>query len=185
MNTSKFELPNPNGKEGGACTSALLQVFYDNAHKLNNLTWVQVLQQMRCELKSMGYPQEPQLSSSRRIDVHKPVCLVPKGSGRRRALLIGINYGTAETLSGDVCCIEHWVHFILPSNRVSNILSTDTVPLTFVLADNSWTKRRAQGPAQRHPQPGRLLGKCGRLRPVADAGAHGRRRAPRTDPKEH
>jgi metacaspase-1 len=94
MNTSKFELPNPNGKEGGACTSALLQVFYDNAHKLNNLTWVQVLQQMRCELKSMGYPQEPQLSSSRRIDVHKPVCLVPKGSGRRRALLIGINYGT-------------------------------------------------------------------------------------------
>ena len=100
MNTGKFELPNPNGKEGGACTSALLQVFYDNAHKLNNLTWVQVLQQMRCELKSMGYPQEPQLSSSRRIDVHKPVCLVPKGSGRRRALLIGINYGTFPVHDG-------------------------------------------------------------------------------------
>jgi metacaspase-1 len=100
MNTGKFELPNPNGKEGGACTSALLQVFYDNAHKLNNLTWVSVLQQMRCELKSMGYPQEPQLSSSRRIDVHKPVCLVPKGSGRRRALLIGINYGTFPAHDG-------------------------------------------------------------------------------------
>jgi hypothetical protein len=94
LNTSQFELPNPNGKEGGACTSALLQVFYDNAHKLQNLTWVQALKQMRSELKSTGYPQEPQLSSSRRIDGNRPVCIVPKGSGRRRALLIGINYST-------------------------------------------------------------------------------------------
>lgn len=94
LNTSQFELPNPNGKEGGACTSSLLQVFYDNAHKLSNITWVQVLQQMRAELKSTGYVQEPQLTSSRRIDTNKPICLVPTGSGRRRALLIGINYGT-------------------------------------------------------------------------------------------
>jgi hypothetical protein len=69
-------------------------VFYDNAHKLSNLTWVSALKQMRSELKSMGYVQEPQLSSSRRIDGNRPVCIVPKGSGRRRALLIGINYGT-------------------------------------------------------------------------------------------
>ena len=91
-NAVEFELPNPNGKEGGACTSALLQVFYDNAHRIGKLTWVQVLKHMRGELKSMGFNQEPFLSSSRPIDAGKPLYIVPPGSGKRRALLIGINY---------------------------------------------------------------------------------------------
>ena len=110
--SSAFELPNPNGKEGGACTSALLQVFYDNAHRMDSISWVQVLKQMRSELKSMGYPQEPQLTSSRKIDVHKPVSIVPKGSGRRRAMLIGINYGKSGSQAKDPRF--HWV----PSPRV-------------------------------------------------------------------
>jgi hypothetical protein len=92
LNAAEFELPNPNGKEGGVCTSALLQVFYDNAYKMPKLNWIQVLKQMRCGMKSMGFIQEPQLSSSRPIDTIKPVVLVPKGSGRRRALLIAANY---------------------------------------------------------------------------------------------
>ena len=90
--TAKFELPNPNGKEGGLCTSAVLQVFYENAHKMGKLTYMQVLRQMRSVFKSMGHDQEPQLSSSRKIDMDKPIHIVPPGSGRRRALLIGINY---------------------------------------------------------------------------------------------
>jgi hypothetical protein len=93
LNCSEFELPNPNGKEGGVCTSALLlHVFYDNAYKLDKMNWVQVLKQMRSEMKSMGFVQVPQITSSRPIDCKKPVVLVPKGSGRRRALLIAANY---------------------------------------------------------------------------------------------
>jgi hypothetical protein len=42
----------------------------------------------------MGFDQVPQLTSSRMIDVGKPMYIVPPGShGRRRAVLIGINYG--------------------------------------------------------------------------------------------
>lgn len=91
-NTASFELPNPNGKEGGACTSSVLQVFYDNAHKMGKLTQVQVLKQMQAIINSKGFNQEPQLTSSRPIEADKPLYIVPPGSGRRRALLIGINY---------------------------------------------------------------------------------------------
>jgi hypothetical protein len=91
-NASQFELPNPNGKSGGCCTSALLQVLYDNAHTMDKLTWISALQQMRAELKKMNFPQEPQVTSSRPIKPNSPLCIVPKGSGVRRALLIGINY---------------------------------------------------------------------------------------------
>mgnify|MGYP003476682216 CR=1 FL=1 len=88
-NTGSFELPNPAGKAGGACTSAFLQQQYENG---NEQSWVETLKQMRCVLKGMGYFQTPTLSSSRRIDVTSPMKIVPHGSGRRRALLIGINY---------------------------------------------------------------------------------------------
>lgn len=48
---------------------------------------------MRTELNQMGYDQVPELTSSRMIDVNKPMLIVPPNSrGRRRALLIGINY---------------------------------------------------------------------------------------------
>lgn len=88
-NTGSFELPNPAGKQGGACTSAFLQQQYENG---NQQTWVETLQQMRAVLKGMGFQQSPTLSSSRRIRAESPMQIVPPGSGRRRALLIGINY---------------------------------------------------------------------------------------------
>jgi hypothetical protein len=91
-NTSGFELPNPAGKAGGACTSALLQVLYENGHNLDKLSWTDALTAMRTQLKEMGYEQLPQLSSSRWIDVNRPLTIVPKGSGRRRAIVVGINY---------------------------------------------------------------------------------------------
>jgi len=57
------------------------------------MSWVELLQRMRTELKNMGYEQIPQLSSSKMIRVREPMYIVPPGStGRRRALLIGINY---------------------------------------------------------------------------------------------
>lgn len=101
-NTSQFELPNPAGKAGGACTSALLQVLYKGDHAAGVMSWVECLRKMRTELNRMGYDQIPQLTSSRLIDVNKPMSIVPPGStGRRRAVLIGINYtGQQGQLSG-------------------------------------------------------------------------------------
>jgi hypothetical protein len=50
----------------------------------------------------MGFSQVPQLTSSRMVDVNKPMYIVPPNSqGRRRAVLIGINYtGQQGQLSG-------------------------------------------------------------------------------------
>jgi len=66
------------------------------------MSWVEVLRKMRVELNRMGFYQVPQLTSSRMIDVNKPMYIVPPGStGRRRAILIGINYtGQQGQLSG-------------------------------------------------------------------------------------
>lgn len=88
-NTGKFDLPNPAGKAGGACTSAFLQALYENG---DGQSWVDVLKNMREVLKGMGFQQTPTLTSSRVIDVDSKMEIVPEGSGRRRALLIGINY---------------------------------------------------------------------------------------------
>jgi hypothetical protein len=89
----QFELPNPAGRAGGACTSALLQVLYRHKHAAAPMSWVECLRKMRTELQQMGYDQIPQLTSSRLIDVNKPMLICPPNShGRKRALLIGINY---------------------------------------------------------------------------------------------
>jgi metacaspase-1 len=88
-NTGNFELPNPAGKAGGACTSSFLQQQYGGK---KDMSWVDTLKQMRQVLKEMGYSQTPTLSSSRMFNPQSPMTIVPPNSGRRRALLIGINY---------------------------------------------------------------------------------------------
>lgn len=103
QNVNKFELPNPAGRAGGACTSALLQVLYQGGQAAGSMSWVECLRSMRGELRSMGYDQIPQLTSSRMIDVNETMYIVPPSStsGSRRALLIGINYvGQQGQLSG-------------------------------------------------------------------------------------
>lgn len=75
FNTGQFQLPDPAGKAGGACTSALLKVLYNNKKNNNgdddesSLSWVECLRSMRTVLGQMGYDQVPQLTSSRMIDV--------------------------------------------------------------------------------------------------------------------
>lgn len=103
---SQFELPNPAGRAGGACTAALLQVLYD-AHDRNDvdMSWVDVLREMREVLYEKGFDQIPQLTSSRMIDVRDPFVITPESFDRRqnkqRAVLIGINYkGQNGQLSG-------------------------------------------------------------------------------------
>ncbi len=54
-----------------------------------------LLRQMRENLLRKGFDQVPQLTSSRLIDVNKPVKLINDVNGdygTRRAVMIGINY---------------------------------------------------------------------------------------------
>jgi len=108
FNTGQFQLPDPAGRAGGACTSALLKTLYrleEQGGANGKVSWVQLLRTMRGELRQMGYDQVPQLTSSRLIDVNKPMYMVPPdfkpAAGRKRAILIGINYvGQQGQLSG-------------------------------------------------------------------------------------
>lgn len=99
-NVDDFQLPDPAGKPGGACTSALLKVLYDEEKiPTDDLTFSEVLDQMRTVLDE-EYEQIPQLSSSHALDVSTPFTVVG-GEGTKRALLIGINYiGQNGELSG-------------------------------------------------------------------------------------
>lgn len=101
-NIQSFQLPDPQGKAGGACTAALLAVLYDeNSPQDAGSSWVDVLRQMRRNLGDKGYDQYPQLSSSRMIDVDAPMQILNDPSGVKRAVLIGINYvGQNGELSG-------------------------------------------------------------------------------------
>ena len=100
FNVNQFSLPNPAGKAGGACTSTLLSVL--NQLQGAPISWIELLRQMRGVLRSKGFEQVPQLSTSRMIDVNVPFEIVPARSKQveaaRRALLIGINYNGAHTI---------------------------------------------------------------------------------------
>lgn len=98
-NVSQFSLPDPAGRSGGACTSALLKTLYHEGGE--NMSFVEVLINMRKILSTGSYTQIPQLSASRKMDINEQFSIVRKGSGNKRALLIGINYvGQQGQLSG-------------------------------------------------------------------------------------
>lgn len=102
-NVKSFELPDPAGKAGGACTSALLQTLYRDEEEDNiRYTWAETLELMREKIESMDLNQEPQLSTSRPIDVDEELHIVaPDSEGTKRALLVGINYvGEPNALTG-------------------------------------------------------------------------------------
>jgi metacaspase-1 len=92
-NVANFQLPDPAGRAGGACTSALLKVLYaDHKTPEQVLSFQDVLLQMRKILSASSYSQVPQLTSSRPLDIHTPFHIIPKEnfSGTRRAVMIGI-----------------------------------------------------------------------------------------------
>jgi hypothetical protein len=99
-NTASFELPadaGPGGA-GGACTSSMMKVLLGDGAEA--VSWVSLLERMRTILEDGGYTQVPQLSSSRQLSLSAPFSVVNEGEtgcgsralGRKRALLIGINY---------------------------------------------------------------------------------------------
>ena len=85
-------LPNPAGRAGGACTSALLDILWDSARGGNYLSFQEVLLGLRDSLANKGFDQIPQLTSSRPLDVKDTPFHIVGGTGRRRAVLVGINY---------------------------------------------------------------------------------------------
>jgi metacaspase-1 len=90
-NVRKFGLPNPAGKSGGACTCAFLSQQYAAAN-IGGVSWLEMLKNMHDQLKELKFTQTPTLSSSREIKANSKMEIVPPGSAKRRALLIGINY---------------------------------------------------------------------------------------------
>lgn len=93
-NVKSFQLPDPAGRAGGACTSTLLRILYkDEQVPEDDLSFTQVLSKMREDLKDHGFTQIPQLTSSNPIDVETDFDLVPaSATGTKRAVMIGINY---------------------------------------------------------------------------------------------
>lgn len=93
-NVSCFQLPDPAGRAGGACTSTLLNILYaDEREPEDDLSFTEVLEKMRVSLKRGGYSQIPQLTSMNPIDVNTKFDLVPDtATGTKRAVMIGINY---------------------------------------------------------------------------------------------
>jgi hypothetical protein len=111
-------LPDPAGKAGGACTSAMLSILYaDHKDTGKDLTYTEVLLHLRIEL-SKTFTQIPQLSSSRPMDMDKTFRVVPPDfTGTRRAVMIAINYtGMEGELSGcqndckNVSSVLHGMH---------------------------------------------------------------------------
>ena len=92
--TNTFKLPNPKGKGGGACTSALLEILYENKHETDEeFSFKDVLMRMRQILHTKDFKQIPQLSSSRQLDIETKFDITHPGyNGKRRAVMIGINY---------------------------------------------------------------------------------------------
>ena len=110
-NVASFSLPNPAGRAGGACTSAMLKVLYKDHHDTSaDLSFQEVLLAMRKNLSEGRYTQIPQLSSSRPLDIHTKFDIVPEHcKGTKRAVMIGINYtGTY--------CIRHALSMSSRSN---------------------------------------------------------------------
>eukprot|EP00536_Pseudo-nitzschia_multiseries_P004412 jgi/Psemu1/188031/e_gw1.73.141.1 len=97
------KLPSPEGRAGGACTTALLSIF---------ITFQKLLLELRRRLAQTGVSQIPQLTSSRPLELEEtPFSLrgTPRegrggtatATATQRALLVGINYyGQNGQLSG-------------------------------------------------------------------------------------
>ena len=108
-NTGEFGIPKVEGagKQGGACTSSLLHVFYEQLVTEDQkslkgdakLTWVEMLCLMRKFLKEHNYKQVPMMSSSLDGQVLEDPFSVTDGAGNKRAVFIGINY-TGDSAAG-------------------------------------------------------------------------------------
>jgi hypothetical protein len=96
-NIAGFQLPDPAGRSGGACTSALLQTLWRDGDDDVQYSWAETLELMQEKIDELGLEQIPQLSTSRQIDMNEEICITPPDcEGVKRAMLIGLNYTDDE-----------------------------------------------------------------------------------------
>jgi len=147
QNVKCFDLPDPAGRSGGACTSALLNLLYkDNQDQKIDLTFVELLTKMRENLEEMGFTQIPQLTGSNEIDLNEMFGFGGDGEGAtKRAVLTGINYcGMQGELGGchnDVLNIKEYlmdVHGFENENIVLLMDDDDHDPPTFENITNAF-----------------------------------------------
>ncbi|GFH57094.1 metacaspase [Chaetoceros tenuissimus] len=133
-NVASFTLPDPAGRAGGACTSALLNIMYKDKHAPDDdISFQDVLLKMRDILSSKNFTQIPQLSSSRPMDISTKFDISqPDFHGNKRAVMVGINYigqdGELRGCHNDVLNMKEYlmdVHGFEESNM--NILLDDGV----------------------------------------------------------
>lgn len=119
FDVASFKLPDPAGRAGGALTACMLNVLYSDHHDTGkDLTFKEVLFQVRNQLKEKHFEQIPQLSSSRPTNLGEIFTLVPEDfSGTKRAVMIGINYvGDDSELRGcqnDCLNVSHSLNIVL------------------------------------------------------------------------
>lgn len=123
--SNSTNLPHPAGRAGGACTSALLDLLYQHHHhhaqnntnalsSKKDLTFQEILVNLRSKLAAQGFDQIPQLTSSRPLDVQATPFDLGGRTGTKRALLIGINYrgqvpGELSGCHNDVHNMRHYL----------------------------------------------------------------------------
>jgi hypothetical protein len=78
-----------------------LNVTYKDEHDTgSDLSFQETLLKVREELKSKGYSQIPQLTSSRPMDIHKKFDIVPENMhGTKRAVMMYVPLFWPRTLS--------------------------------------------------------------------------------------
>ena len=103
-------------------------VYKEHHDSSEDLTFMDVFLQARAVIKSKGFKQIPQLSSSRRIDVNQPFNIMSNrygNKGTRYAVLIGINYTSHKQgqLSGCHNDVQNIHRYIMDVGKVreSNI----------------------------------------------------------------
>ena len=94
---------------GGAFTS----VFLATLQAYPQSTYIEMLDVIRHKLKDLGMTQVPELSSSKALPLDAPFVFQPSSPGRAKALLIGINYRSADWVVewgfGYRVCVWSWV----------------------------------------------------------------------------
>jgi len=103
--TKLFNLPYPAGDAGSVATSALVQLLYQNPDRVvgtgTPISCLELIQKLNVNMKkATTFDIRPQISASRPLgpprlgrNQYAPFYIVPPGySGKRRALLVGINF---------------------------------------------------------------------------------------------
>ena len=122
---SRNALPDLPGKSGGALTCALLEVLRSSN---NSTSLKKVLRDVEAKMKAKKLHVVPQLSTSRNLNVETAPLDLSKGTGTKRAILVGINYtnqkGSLKSCHQDVETLKKYVEETLhyPTSNIETLM---------------------------------------------------------------